>query len=111
MKENLKDSDSADPKNQVNLLKNWYKHLDYYKGDIGKRDEVFELFSSNFSTCPICKEINDKSLLVELYLSDDPSKSYIRETLLKLMKHMSPDSKLKIGIPCCSCFKKLYGSK
>lgn len=97
---------------QIERLKEWYKRLDYFWGTTSERDEIFELFNQKFSTCPVCKGKNDKSLLIDLYFSTDPSKKYIREHLIRLMNlARSQDSKINIGLPCCECFKELYGTK
>jgi len=100
---------SSSASEQVQRLKDWYKRLDYYWGDAGKEDGLFKAFFNNFSTCPLCKNKNDKALLIELYFSKEPSKKYIRDHLMELMKRLKiNEGKIKIGVPCCECFKKFY---
>ena len=99
---------SSHAREQIERLKEWYRHLDYFWGNPAKKDEVFNEFFESFSTCPICNQKNDKALLIDLYLSKDSGKEYIKKNLIRLMKLLTSGiPNVKIGIPCCECFKNL----
>jgi GTPase SAR1 family protein len=78
--------------------------------------EEFKDFLRFFSVCPICNNENHYESLKNIYLSSDPKLIILREQLYKAIevsRHLSLKRRrnLKIGIPCCDCYKKLFNSK
>jgi GTPase SAR1 family protein len=83
---------------------------DNYKTE---KESEFQEFANFFSFCPLCYRENHKSYLKKFfYDTNDPSKR-LREKLVGLMERSKRfeniyENEIKIGIPCCECFKKLF---
>lgn len=71
-------------------------------------------FASMFSRCPICNRPNHFDYLKGFYFSCSSESVRLKKQLLELMEE-SKDfdqlyvNKIKIGIPCCDCFKEVFG--
>lgn len=80
-------------------------------------DEDFKIFLNTFDKCPICKKENHFDSLKNFYFNkNDPETIILRENLLKLKESLEhtakiPLNKISIGIPCCSCYKKVFNEK
>ncbi|MFX1338022.1 MAG: hypothetical protein ACFFDK_05395 [Promethearchaeota archaeon] len=78
----------------------------------GKRTPYQE-FIDFFSFCPICGKENHESYLKKFYFDHNLNSRMLREKLLLLMDKSKRfeqiyENEIKIGIPCCSCFEKLF---
>ncbi len=75
---------------------------------IPKEDKVFNKFVQIFQRCPICGEKNHWDSLKNLFYSKDPHIKELKEKLFELFTKFEKIGKVKIGIPCCNCFKKYF---
>ncbi len=80
---------------------------------IGKERGFLNKFFDFFSTCPVCQGKNHKSHLHEFYFSANPNLKQLKERLVALIEESENFeevyvNKIKIGIPCCSCFDKFF---
>ncbi len=78
--------------------------------------EEFKDFVQYFSICPICKNENHYESLKNIYISSDPKLIILREQIYKAIEvtqRLSSKKKanLKIGIPCCDCYKKFFNNR
>ncbi|TFF97111.1 MAG: hypothetical protein EU541_08630 [Promethearchaeota archaeon] len=80
-----------------------------------EEQEQLDLFLDYFKYCPICHQENHKKYLRKFFLSNDPFKQKLRDTVLELMENSEGYwddriyyNKLTIGIPCCTCFNKIF---
>jgi hypothetical protein len=70
-------------------------------------------FIDFFSFCPICGKENHESYLKKFYLDQNSNSRILKEKLLLLMDKSKRfeniyENEIKVGIPCCSCFEKLF---
>lgn len=76
-------------------------------------DEIFEKFLKYFSSCPICKKENHFEYLRTFYYSKNYGLIKLKEKLLELIDESEYFdkyyNKIDVGIPCCHCFKKIFG--
>ncbi len=77
-------------------------------------DEHLENFLSFFSICPICKKENHFDYLKSFFLSKNSDLIKLRERLLKLVEESKCFNKryynnITLGIPCCQCYKNIFG--
>jgi GTPase SAR1 family protein len=83
---------------------------------VPKEDEAFKEFVKFFSICPICNRDNHFESLKSFYYTREQSSIILKEKLFELMD-ASKDfdnlyyNKIRLGIPCCSCFKKFFEKK
>ncbi|MHA1281967.1 MAG: Rab family GTPase [Promethearchaeota archaeon] len=75
--------------------------------------EKAKKFISFFSTCPICREENHESYLINFYFSKDPEDCKLKEKLLRFVNDSEIisnicKSEIKIGIPCCKCYELFF---
>lgn len=80
---------------------------------VGER-VVLDRFLDFFSTCPVCLEKNHVQYLLKFYFSNAPDKIHLKNNLLRLMEEFDikedlSSAKLHFGIPCCECFRKIFG--
>ncbi len=71
--------------------------------------EFFYEFIGQFTVCPICNTKNHYYNLKRLFFDEDKQK--IREQLInyiKLKKKGINISNIKLGVPCCSCYKTYF---
>lgn len=78
-----------------------------------EEDGKFWDFMSFFARCPICEEKNHGENLKIFFYSKEPDIVEFRERLFDLMEESKffdeiYYNKIKLGIPCCSCFKKIF---
>lgn len=74
--------------------------------------EEFKKFYQHFSTCPVCKIRNHENYLVDFYFSDDLEKIKIKQQMLDLLRQLENfKENIILGIPCCSCFERLFNTK
>jgi hypothetical protein len=60
--------------------------------------------------CPVCSKKNHLSYIIAFLTSQDKDKRLIRHNLLRTIKlNYKQKLNLKIGIPCCKCFRKVFG--
>ncbi len=83
--------------------------------EIFKEKEIFFKFLRYFRTCPICNNVNHISYLRRFFYDANPISVKIKKKLLWFTENCGDPlqdhkSILKIGIPCCSCFKKYIGT-
>ncbi|MBN1800256.1 MAG: hypothetical protein JW891_02050 [Candidatus Lokiarchaeota archaeon] len=74
-------------------------------------DPKFIDFYHLFSNCPTCNAKNHENYLAKFFYSKDAESVKIKELLLELIEKAQDlpffaYDHLKIGIPCCRCFKK-----
>ncbi|MFX1588406.1 MAG: hypothetical protein ACFFC1_09640 [Promethearchaeota archaeon] len=74
---------------------------------------LYKKFLSAFSKCPICIGKNHKSNLTRVFFSKDSRTKKLKENLVDLMNFSENFdnnylNKIKIGIPCCSCYNKIF---
>jgi len=77
------------------------------------RSSQFQEFINFFSFCPLCGKENHKSYLSKFYFSQNSNSRILKENLLLLMNKSKRfeqiyENEIKVGIPCCSCFEKLF---
>ena len=77
--------------------------------------EQLEVFLEYFKYCPVCHKENHKKYLQKFFLSNDPFKQKLKESVLELMDYPKGQwddriyyNKLTVGIPCCNCFNKVF---
>ena len=76
-----------------------------------ENDYDFENFMKVFSVCPICGRKNHYSYLRKFYFNKSYESLKIKDSLKKLLE-ISKDfdatyhNNIKLGIPCCKCFKR-----
>lgn len=75
--------------------------------------ELFHEFLEFYGNCPICKSKNHDEALSKFFLSQEPENLRLRDQLLDLIYAFDPDYKstrshVKLGIPCCNCYKLLF---
>jgi hypothetical protein len=77
--------------------------------------EQLEVFLEYFKYCPVCHKENHKKYLKKFFLSSDPFKQKLKDSVLELMEHPKGRwddriyyNKLTVGIPCCNCFNKVF---
>ena len=80
---------------------------------IPEEDGKFWDFINFFARCPLCDGKNHAENLKSFFYSRDPDIIEFRERLLDLMEESKIFDEIyynniKIGIPCCSCFKKVF---
>lgn len=68
--------------------------------------QLFFEFIRKFSICPICGNHNHYFYLKRFFFSKD--NEIMKNSLLNLMRLNYKKFKLNYGVPCCSCFKKLF---
>ena len=68
-------------------------------------------FMITYSTCPLCGAKNHRSYLLSFY-HDDKQKR-LRDYLIQTMELIKKKKnyKINIGIPCCVCFKNVFGEE
>ncbi|MHA1293338.1 MAG: hypothetical protein ACTSQJ_11805 [Promethearchaeota archaeon] len=86
---------------------------DYLKLSDDKK-EKFHKFIDFFSICPICKSQNHKKYLYRFFFSADPNKKLLKKRLLRLIEEMEDFNEIyynniSLGIPCCNCYKIIFG--
>jgi len=67
-------------------------------------------FLNFFSICPVCGNRNHRNYLVKFFFSKNPNSIILKKKLLELMEKSKEFgeiyiNKIKLGIPCCDCFK------
>jgi hypothetical protein len=78
-----------------------------------KEESVYQKFLSYFSRCPICGNKNHQSNLNQIFFPLNLYRKNFKESLLNLMRQSENNekaytNKIKVGIPCCSCHKKVF---
>ncbi|MHA1986340.1 MAG: hypothetical protein ACW98D_06870 [Promethearchaeota archaeon] len=74
---------------------------------------AYQRFINFFTICPICGSKNHQSNLNQIYFPTNSNRRKFKESLLSLMNQSEKHDKAymkrtKIGIPCCSCYKKVF---
>ena len=75
-----------------------------------EQKQCFNEFVRTYSTCPLCGEYLHFFSLKKIFF--DEEKRLIKDNLIKIMKSKNKNSKkfsLNIGIPCCKCYKEIFG--
>ncbi|MBD3254836.1 MAG: hypothetical protein GF383_07070 [Candidatus Lokiarchaeota archaeon] len=80
---------------------------------VPKEDELFQKFLKFFSICPVCQKKNHFESLKSFYYSRDPILVELKNRLIDFIEESNTlpkklHSRFKLGIPCCSCFKKFF---
>ncbi len=82
-----------------------------YENLSDEEKKICDNFLKFYSICPICKGENHKDDLMRFYFEETEFTKKLRDNLLKLMDNSKNyKNKIVIGIPCCQCFKKIFGS-
>ncbi len=93
------------------------EYIFYHRAEIPKISDnekrLYKKFLSAFSRCPICLGKNHKSNLTRVFFSKDSRTKKLKENLIDLLNFSENFdnnylSKIKIGIPCCSCHNKIF---
>jgi GTPase SAR1 family protein len=77
-------------------------------------DEEFKRFLDIFDRCPICKRENHFESLKNFYFNKNNTDIIkLRESLIHLIDKsintkILPFNRISFGIPCCSCYKKIF---
>ena len=94
--------------NRMNNTSNFtYDNIDYAK------TEKYSSFIKFFTTCPCCSTPLHKSYLWSFLSSLEPHKIELKNRLMLLMDEAENFddiyfNKIRLGIPCCSCFKHIF---
>ena len=67
-------------------------------------------FLTSFSTCPICHQKNHSYNLKKVFIERDTDFLNILTRLKTFKRLKSQGIKLYFGIPCCTCYKKIFGN-
>ncbi len=82
-----------------------------YENLSDEEKKICDNFLKFYSICPICKGENHKDDLMRFYFEETEFTKKLRDNLLKLMDNSKNyKNKIVIGIPCCQCFKKIFGN-
>jgi len=80
-----------------------------------EEEEELGLFLKYFRYCPVCHQENHKRYLQRFFISKEPIKQRLKESLLELIQKSEEDwndriyyKKITLGIPCCNCFDKFF---
>jgi GTPase SAR1 family protein len=97
----------------LNIIRSRPNYLNYNKELEDEQKSLFQDFISYFSYCPICGGENHKSYLSKFYFDKNPNTEILRDKLLRLIEKSERfdhiyENDIKIGIPCCNCFNKLF---
>lgn len=85
------------------------RYQEDYNKLTGEEKEKFHEFLELGSICPICKAKNHINYLKKFYFNKKSDKINLKNSLLKLMEQSKDFSKnISIGIPCCSCYRKVF---
>ena len=75
-------------------------------------EQIVRDFIKLFSTCPVCQNEIERFYIVDFLLRRDLDSITLRKELIRLIgKVKQSGSKLKIGIPCCICARKIFPNK
>ncbi len=77
--------------------------------------KIYEKFLNYFSDCPLCKKSNHKSYLKKFYFTQKSEQKKLRDELLFLIDNSKSiknyyKNQVSVGIPCCSCFNKIFSN-
>ncbi len=78
--------------------------------------DLFHEFLEFYGYCPICKGKNHEEALGKFYFSKELDNIRLRDQLLDILEASKHDNKsalnrVKLGIPCCNCYKLLFEEK
>jgi small GTP-binding protein len=76
----------------------------------------FDRFLNAFGSCPACGRRNERSYLQDFFQSTRACDVQLRNALLPAVERFwefphERDDRVKIGIPCCGCYERVFGSK
>ena len=75
-------------------------------------EQIVRDFFELFSTCPVCRKEIEKFYIVDFLLRKDLDSITLRKKLIQLIRRVQQSGlKLKIGIPCCICARKIFPHK
>lgn len=103
-----------------NIVSRIFEHIVYYRPENLKlsdqEKQLYQTFLLYFSQCPICSGKNHISNLNRVFFSNDPFTKRLKENLIELMEDSEffdefLVGKIKIGIPCCNCFKRVFSKE
>lgn len=84
-------------------------HPDFKYESLSEEEKVyFQKFVVFYAVCPICKQKNHSHNIKQLFFNENRR---LIDDLIRIMNYNNRKlNKLNInfGIPCCSCFKKLF---
>jgi GTPase SAR1 family protein len=111
------DSKKKEKKNEIfkcliEKIEPFYK-IHEFELHIPEEDGRFWDFVNFFAFCPLCGGRNHGENLKAFFYSREPDIVEFRERLLNLMNESKYFdeiyyNKIRVGIPCCSCFKKVF---
>jgi len=78
-----------------------------------EEQKLYKKFILTYRRCPMCLSMNHKHNLNRIFFSTELRTRKFREKLVRLMNYSENFednylNKIKIGIPCCSCHKKVF---
>jgi GTPase SAR1 family protein len=100
-----------------NIVSRIFEHIVYYRPEniklTDQEKSLYNKFLVAFSKCPICSTKNHLSNLNRIFFSQDSNLSEMRRNLINLIQSSEyfdemPLEKVKMGILCCSCYKKVF---
>ncbi|MBD3212899.1 MAG: hypothetical protein GF311_09850 [Candidatus Lokiarchaeota archaeon] len=115
--DNLKELDYLSKKDffryLINIIHPEYEHFSNFSIIFPAEEDKFKSFSETYKTGPICHRNNHLCNLKKFYFSREKELLKIREQFLELndKKRILPtksSERIKLGVVCCSCYKKLF---
>lgn len=78
-----------------------------------EEQKLYKKFILTYRRCPMCLSSNHTHNLNRIFFSKEHRTRKLREKLVRLMNYSENFednylNKIKIGIPCCSCHKKIF---
>ena len=90
--------------------------LSHFRLTFNKEDEQLKRLRNFFDRCPICKKrIHNNVGLKNMYIDIvDSDALRFKESLIRLVNNFEEirfdySNKILFGIPCCDCYKKVFG--
>ncbi|MHA1872452.1 MAG: hypothetical protein ACTSXF_16050, partial [Promethearchaeota archaeon] len=101
--------------NAANIFATWNAVENYDIDSLSEEErQRYDYFISHFSKCIICGSENEESYLRRFFFSRNKRKQRLKAQLFHLidLKEEYPEyfKSFKIGIPCCSCYKKFFSN-
>ncbi|MFX1398836.1 MAG: hypothetical protein ACFFAS_17535 [Promethearchaeota archaeon] len=85
------------------------KHPDFLINQMSNDEKTtLKRFLDSFSTCPICQQKNHSYNLKKAFIKEDNNFLNILSRLKKFDRSVNYRIKLKFGIPCCTCYKRIF---
>ncbi|MBD3352714.1 MAG: hypothetical protein GF364_14600 [Candidatus Lokiarchaeota archaeon] len=85
-----------------------------------KERRKLDKFTEFYSICPICGIKNHISYLWDFYMDRDGQKQQLKHILIVMMNKLGSqgvsmqlirNTSIKVGVPCCKCYRKIFGKQ